>query len=121
MHVHGNSTAVVIHHDAVIGPDADVYRIAKARSCFIYAVIDNLVYQMVQTIFPGTAYVHGGSLANGFKTLQNFYTVCPVLFCHDFPIPSTFSKTPYYSSSLRGGLWPDAAVSEIATALAASR
>jgi hypothetical protein len=104
VHVHGNPAAVVIYHDAVIGPDTDVDIIAKARGRFIDAVINDFVYQMVQTIFAGTAYVHGGSLAYRLKTLQYFYTVCLVPICHIFLIPSTFSKILYDSSSLRGGL-----------------
>ncbi len=44
MHVNGNPSAVVIHHDAVISPDANIDGIAVTRSCFVDTVVYHLIY-----------------------------------------------------------------------------
>ena len=87
MHFHRNSPAVVLHRDGTILKQDHFNSVAVPGQGLVNTVIDNLIHQVMQTAFPGIAYIHGRSFSYAFKAGQNLYlfrTIVAVLFCQSF-------------------------------------
>jgi hypothetical protein len=70
VHVHGDSTAIILNRDAVVFVDAHVYFVAIACQGFVDGVVDNLIDQVVEAAEIDVADVHGWTHADGLKTFE---------------------------------------------------
>ena len=68
MLVHGNTAAVVIAGDGIVGMDGHLDGIAVPGQGLVHSVVDHLVDQVVQTAGTGGADVHARAFANSFKS-----------------------------------------------------
>jgi len=68
VHIYGYPPAVIVHHDAVVGPDAHIDGVAEAGSRLVNAVVHDLIDEMMETFFTRTADVHGRPLSDGIET-----------------------------------------------------
>ena len=71
MHLHRNAAAVVLHGAGAVGlqrhPDAG----ALSRQMLVHRVINNLIYQMIESLGPHAADIHAGALAHGLQALKH--------------------------------------------------
>ena len=85
MLIHGNTAAVVIDRDGIVGMDPHLDSIAVTGQGLVHGVVDHLVNQVMQAAGAGGADVHAGAFANGFKPFKdlNVRTVVMIWFlCH---------------------------------------
>ena len=68
MLVHGNTAAVVLAGDGIVGMDGHLDGIAVPGQGLVHGVVDHLVNQVVQTAGAGGADVHARAFANSFKS-----------------------------------------------------
>jgi hypothetical protein len=71
MHADRNSAAVVGNGDAVVRHDGDVNFIAEIGKRFIYAVIDNLPHEMIQSPRFGRPDIHAGPFPDRFQAFKH--------------------------------------------------
>jgi hypothetical protein len=64
--IHGDSATVVDNRDDVIFVDNNVYTRAVPGQRLVDTVIDDLVYEMMETIRAGAPDIHTGTLPNRF-------------------------------------------------------
>ena len=70
-----NTAAVIDHRDTVVDVDRDINTITSPSQGFIHAVIDNLENEMVETVGPGAADVHGWAFPHRLEALEDFNLV----------------------------------------------
>ena len=71
VHVHGNTSAVVLHYDGVVLTDSyfDVGTIASQG--FVDGVVHGFVDQVVKSLFADVTDVHSGALSHGFQAFEH--------------------------------------------------
>ena len=79
VHVDRNAAAVVDDGDRVVEVNADVDLVAVPGQRFVDRVVDDLVDQVMQTLRPGRADVHGRALAHGLEALEDLDLVGAVI------------------------------------------
>ena len=77
-----DTATVILYGYTVIRVKRDLNTLTAARQCFVDGVIDNFIYQMVQTACRGRPDIHTRSLTDGLQALQylNLTFVINVLF-----------------------------------------
>ena len=74
-----NASTVVDDRDRVVEMNPDVDLIAVTGERFVDRVVDDLVDEVMQTLRPGRADVHGRALAHGLEALEDLDLVCAVI------------------------------------------
>ena len=74
-----DASTVVDDRDRVVEMNADVDLIAVAGERFVDRVVDDLVDEVMQTLRPGRADVHGRALAHGLEALEDLDLVGAVI------------------------------------------
>ena len=64
MNIYRNTTTIVCYRDGVIFVYHYVNLGTKSGQCFVNRVVNNFVYQMVETFLAGIANIHGRSLTH---------------------------------------------------------
>ena len=80
VHARRDAAAVVGHADRIIFQDGDGDIGAVAGHGFVDAVVDHLVYQVVQPPLPYVSDVHRRSLPHGLKAFQHLDATGGILF-----------------------------------------
>ena len=65
MNIYRNTTTIVSNRNGIILIDHHINIRTKSGQCFIYRVVNDFIYKMMQTLLTGITDVHGGSFANG--------------------------------------------------------
>ena len=79
MLIDGDSPAVIVHAQAAVHVDFDVNSMAMAGECFIDAVIDQLIDEMVQAARRYVADIHARTLANVGRIPEDLHITGAVL------------------------------------------
>ena len=82
LNIYGNSPPIVHHCDGIIRIDRDLYGIAISGQGFIYRIVHDLIYQMMESTGRCAADIHAGPLSHGLKPFQYLNLICSVLFSH---------------------------------------
>ena len=84
MHTHRNTTSVILYCGRTILFQTYKNPVTLSGQMFIYRIIHDLIYQMIQSLAGNASNVHTGSLSNRFQSLQHGYTCCIIdfLLCH---------------------------------------
>jgi hypothetical protein len=69
MHLGRDTTTIVLDPDHIVLLDGNPDRVAKSGHRLIYAIVDNLVHQMVQTFDPRGTDIHSRPLSDCFESL----------------------------------------------------
>ena len=75
-----NTSSVIYYCNGIIGIDRYLNFCTKSCQRFVYRIIHDLIYKMMQAPAGCTSNVHTRSFTNGFQTFQNLYLVRTV-FC----------------------------------------
>ncbi len=79
MEIDRDAATVVDDRDGVVDVDGDIHLVTEPGERLVDRVVDDLVHEMVQPRRARRADVHGRTLANGFKPLENLDLVCAVV------------------------------------------
>ena len=71
MYIHGYAASVIGDGDGIVVVDHDFYTVAKAGQSLVDRVVDDLIYQMMQTSGACGTDIHAGAAANALQTLQD--------------------------------------------------
>src|SRR6185295_8257248 len=86
--VNRDTAAVVTDRDRPVGVQNDLDRIAVTSQRLVHRVVDGLVHEVVQTVGPGVADVHGGALADRLQALEDLDVTRGIRFArHAAAIP----------------------------------
>ena len=77
--VHGDAAPVVAHRYRIVGIYTNLNVGTIPGQSLIYRVVHHLVNQMVQTLHPRVAYIHGRAFAHGLKPLEHLNAACTIL------------------------------------------
>jgi hypothetical protein len=59
--------------------DGNCDALAVAGKCFIYGVVDQFVYEVVQAVRAGTTDIHRRTVADGVEALERFDIFCGIV------------------------------------------
>ena len=79
VHIGGDTSTVILYGDRVVLVDGYLDVGAITRQSLVDRVIDNLINQVVQTLFAHITNIHCGSFAYCFKTFQHLNTGSRIL------------------------------------------
>jgi hypothetical protein len=80
VHAGRDTAAVVAYADGVALQHADVDGVAVACHGFIYTVVDDFVYEVMEAALRNVAYIHRRALADRFESFKYLDTVRGILF-----------------------------------------
>ena len=76
---HGNTAAVILYSYGIIRMDRDFNMRAETCECFIYGVIDDLIYKVMKTSRRCRAYIHTGTFSYSLKSFEDLNIICRVI------------------------------------------
>jgi len=72
----GNAAAIVGYLYDIVLFEYHIYPVTVPGKGFVYGVVHNFVYQMMEAVDAGGANIHARSFADRFKTFKYLYACC---------------------------------------------
>ena len=77
-----NATTVINNSDRIIRINCYFYFCTKSSQCFIYSIVNYLIYKMMKTSGRSRTNIHSRSFSYSFKSFKNLNLISSVFIRH---------------------------------------